>query len=157
MNLAYSLFITRQVIFWLFEYNFLCILKWKRQESKTLLQNKFVHDPHTIISNVDITAVTLGTPVSTKNKTECHDITEILLKLKVALNTNYSNCNPLLWYMDIKLQMYLICCYQTCHDGTFISSPNFSIIRSNIFIVSIIALRNGHCQQLSCHIPVQKL
>ena len=47
----------------------------------------------------------MGTPVSSTNKTDCHDITEILLK--VALNnTKQTNC--LLEYCDSWMKVFIV-------------------------------------------------
>ena len=55
-----------------------------------------------------------GTPVSSTNKIDCHDITEILLK--VALNTikpiNFHGCVGFFWYEeDIRTAKYFGCSF----------------------------------------------
>ena len=47
----------------------------------------------------------MGTPVSSTNKTDCHDITEILLKVTLN-NTKQTNC--LLKYCDSWMKVFIV-------------------------------------------------
>jgi hypothetical protein len=75
-----------------------------------------------------------GPPVSSTNITDCHDITEILLK--VALNTITSN--PRQWIARIEYKSQLIFCKCKCNVAWGLSVCNALYI-GNIWVMGFVA------------------
>jgi hypothetical protein len=69
-----------------------------------------------------------GTPVSSTNKTNCHDITEILLK--VVLNTITLTCNPFVINACINDNMAQMCTCVLFNTQFVKSCKNFPIINT---------------------------